>query len=62
MKNVKFSGWKKRNKMSIQVIAFLLAMTSPFFLFSALNNSLFTLAGILFGAVTLAMVLVAALT
>lgn len=57
-----FSTWKKRNKMNIQVIALVLAVVSPFVLYSALNNGASVLAGIMFGAITLAMGLVAGLT
>jgi uncharacterized membrane protein (DUF485 family) len=62
MNNGKFLSWKKRNKMNIQIIALFLAIVFPFILYSALNNQWLLLAGFMFGGVTLAMVLVAALT
>ncbi len=62
MQREKFSAWKKKYKIGVQVIAFGFALIFPFILYIALNHQLSLLAGFMFGGVTLAMVMVAALT
>lgn len=62
MRKEKFLAWKKANKITIQVIALVLAILCPFVLFGALNAGLSLLAGFAFVGVTLAMAFVAGLT
>ena len=62
MKKENFLAWTKTNKLTIQMIALILAIACPFVIFAALNAGFSVIAGVAFGGVALAMFFVAALT